>query len=86
MPQPEVVILGGARTPMAEYVGAFKDLSAIDLGARAAAAALERSGVSPGWVDNVVMATRCRPRATRSTARATWASRPACPSRCPRSR
>ena len=55
MPQPEVVILGGARTPMAEYVGAFKDLSAIDLGARAAAAALERSGVSPGWVDNVVM-------------------------------
>ncbi len=55
MPQPEVVILGGARTPMAEYVGAFKDLSAIELGARAAAAALERSGVSPSWVDNVVM-------------------------------
>ena len=55
MPQHEVVILGGARTPMAEYVGAFKDLSAIELGARAAAAALERSGVSPSWVDNVVM-------------------------------
>jgi len=51
----EVVIVGGARTPMAEYVGAFKDLSAIELGARAAAAALERSGVSPSWVDNVVM-------------------------------
>ena len=55
MPQHEVVILGGARTPMAEYVGAFKDLSAIELGARAAAAALERSRVSPSWVDNVVM-------------------------------
>src|SRR5262249_15091649 len=55
MPQSEVVILGGARTPMAEYVGAFKDLSANDLGARAAAAALERSGVQPSWIDNVVM-------------------------------
>ncbi|HET8645685.1 MAG TPA: acetyl-CoA C-acyltransferase, partial [Vicinamibacteria bacterium] len=30
-------------------------VSAIELGARAAAAALERSGVQPGWVDHVVM-------------------------------
>jgi acetyl-CoA acetyltransferase family protein len=51
----EVVIVGGARTPMAEYVGAFKDVSAIELGARAAAAALERAGAQPGWVDHVVM-------------------------------
>ena len=51
----EVVIVGGARTPMAEYVGAFKDVSAIDLGARAASGALERAGAQPGWVDHVVM-------------------------------
>jgi acetyl-CoA acetyltransferase family protein len=51
----DVVILGGARTPMAEYVGAFKDVSAIELGAHAAKAALERSGVQAGWVDHVVM-------------------------------
>jgi len=51
----EVVIVGGARTPMAEYVGAFKDVTAIELGARAAAAALERAGAQPGWVDHVVM-------------------------------
>jgi acetyl-CoA acetyltransferase family protein len=51
----EVVIVGGARTPMAEYVGAFKDVSAIELGAKAAAAALERAGAQPGWVDHVVM-------------------------------
>jgi acetyl-CoA acetyltransferase family protein len=51
----EVVIVGGARTPMAEYVGAFKDVSAIELGARAAAAALERAGAQPGWIDHVVM-------------------------------
>ena len=52
---PDVVIVGGARTPMAEYVGAFRDVSAIDLGAHAARGALERSGVSPEWIDHVVM-------------------------------
>ena len=56
----EVVIVGGARTPMAEYVGtpgygAFKDLSAIDLGVHASMAALERSKVDPTSVDHVVM-------------------------------
>lgn len=38
---PDVVIVGGARTPMAEYVGAFRDVSAIDLGAHAARGALD---------------------------------------------
>ena len=51
----EVVILGGARTPMAEYVGSFKDVSALELGAQAARAALERSRVDPAWIDHVVM-------------------------------
>src|SRR5688572_3055339 len=51
----DVVILGGARTPMAEYVGSFKDVSALELGAHASRAALERSGVQPGWIDHVVM-------------------------------
>jgi len=31
--QTDVYILGGARTPMGEYNGKLKDLSAIDLGA-----------------------------------------------------
>lgn len=56
----EIVIVNGARTPMCEYVGTpgfgkFKDLTAIDLGAHAAKAALERSGVSADAVDHVVM-------------------------------
>src|SRR5436309_9113802 len=51
----DVVILGGARTAMAEYVGAFKDVSALDLGAAASRAALERAGVQPGWIEHVVM-------------------------------
>ena len=42
----DVFILGGKRTPMGEYVGALKDISAIDLGATAAKAALETTGVA----------------------------------------
>jgi len=51
----EVVIVGGARTPMLEYVGAFKDVPALELGAAAARAALERSGARAEWIDHVVM-------------------------------
>jgi acetyl-CoA acetyltransferase family protein len=50
----EVFILGGARTPMTEYAGALRDVSALELGAVAAHGALDRSGVEPGWVDHVV--------------------------------
>jgi acetyl-CoA acetyltransferase family protein len=39
---------------MAEYAGALRDVSALELGAIAAHGALERSGVEPGWVDHVV--------------------------------
>ena len=47
MQMTDLVILGGARTPMAEYSGTpgyglFKDLSANELGAVATKAALER--------------------------------------------
>jgi acetyl-CoA acyltransferase 2 len=50
----QVFILGGARTPMTTHVGALKDLSAIELGAIAAKAALERSATQPEWIDHVV--------------------------------
>jgi acetyl-CoA acetyltransferase family protein len=49
-----VFILGGARTPMTEYVGALKDVSALELGAIAARGAFEKTGVKPEWVDDVV--------------------------------
>ena len=39
---------------MTQHVGALKDLSAIDLGAIASKAALERTGTKPEWVDHVV--------------------------------
>ncbi|HKW88999.1 MAG TPA: acetyl-CoA C-acetyltransferase [Candidatus Acidoferrales bacterium] len=50
----DVVILAGARTPMARYNGEFAGISAIDLGAIAAKEALKRSGVDAGEVDHVV--------------------------------
>ena len=50
----DVFILGGARTPMAEYAGKLKDVSALELGAIAARAAMQRTGVKPGDVDHVV--------------------------------
>ncbi len=51
----EVFILGGKRTPMGQYVGALKDISAIDLGAVAARGALEATGVSPEEIDHTVI-------------------------------
>src|SRR3954452_17839920 len=51
----DILILGGARTPMGEYGGALRDLSAIELGATAARAAIERSGTSPEQIDHAVI-------------------------------
>src|SRR5256886_15500140 len=51
----EIVIVNGARTPMAEYNGSFSDISAIDLAAIAAKAALERSGFAPEEIDHVIV-------------------------------
>ena len=50
----DIFILGGARTPMAEYTGKLKDFSALELGAIAAKAAMERTGIKPDAVDHVV--------------------------------
>jgi acetyl-CoA C-acetyltransferase len=51
----EAVIVSGARTPVGRFGGAFKDVSAPDLGATAIKAALERAGISADMVDEVVM-------------------------------
>ncbi len=51
----DIVIVDGARTPMAEYNGAFSDTSAIDLAVVAAKAALERSGFAPDEMDHVIV-------------------------------
>src|SRR6201997_2003511 len=50
----DVVIVAGARTPMARYTGVFSDVSAIDLGAHAGKAAVQRAGVDPNDFDHVI--------------------------------
>src|SRR5215207_4455433 len=50
----DIYILGGARTPMAEYAGKLKDIPALELGAIASRAALERTGVKPEAIDHLV--------------------------------
>jgi len=50
----DVVILSGVRTPFGTFGGTLKDLSAIELAAIAARAAIERSGVTPGEIDHAV--------------------------------
>ncbi len=51
----DIVIIDGARTPMAEYNGNFADISAIELGVQAAKEALRRSGVPADQVDHVIV-------------------------------
>ncbi|MBT7856170.1 MAG: acetyl-CoA C-acyltransferase, partial [Nitrospinaceae bacterium] len=55
MPDQEIVILGGARTPFGTFLGTLKDLTATELGTIAAKAAMERSGVEPGMIDHTIV-------------------------------
>lgn len=55
MPLPEVVIVGAARTPIGRYGGAFRNVHPAELGAVAARAALERSGIDPALIGEVLM-------------------------------
>jgi acetyl-CoA C-acetyltransferase len=55
MPGREVVILGAARTPIGKYGGALRDVHPAELGAVAARAAIERAGLAPRDVDEVLI-------------------------------
>ena len=50
-----IVIVAAARTPMGSFQGDFASLAAHDLGGAAIAAAVQRAGVAPGQVDEVLM-------------------------------
>ncbi|MEK9659808.1 MAG: thiolase family protein [Chloroflexota bacterium] len=65
----EVVIVSGARTPIGRFGGAFKDLRASDLGAVAIRAAVERAGIDPSSVDEVIMGNVLQAAETGYTAR-----------------
>ena len=51
---PDIVITSATRTPIGSFGGAFANVSAVDLGTTVIKAALERSGVAPDEVSEVV--------------------------------
>jgi acetyl-CoA C-acetyltransferase len=51
----EIVILGGARTPIGSFLGTLSSLSAPKLGSIAIKCALENSGVTPDKIQQVIM-------------------------------
>src|SRR5215469_2680253 len=51
----EAVILSAVRTPIGKFLGAFTPLSAIDLGAIVVGEAVNRAGIEPGQVDEIIM-------------------------------
>ncbi|WP_207493319.1 thiolase family protein [Aridibaculum aurantiacum] len=55
MTNKEVYIVSAVRTPMGSFGGALKDIPAPRLGAIAIKAAVERAGISPDQVDEVLM-------------------------------
>jgi acetyl-CoA C-acetyltransferase len=52
---PEIFILSAVRTPIGKFGGAFADMTAPELGAFAAKAALERAQVEPAQLNEVIM-------------------------------
>jgi len=51
----DVVIVGAARTPQGKFLGQLQSLKAVQLGTIAVKAAVERSGIEPGDVDEVIL-------------------------------
>jgi acetyl-CoA C-acetyltransferase len=55
MPSEQIVVVDGARTPIGDFAGSLREVPAHELGAVAARAALERSGVPADAIGEVVM-------------------------------
>ena len=77
-------LLGGARTPFADYNGTLRDVSATDLGIKAAREALAATKASPDNIDAVVTSSVAQTSFDAFFLRAISASMPACRSACRR--
>ena len=55
MPLPEVLIVGAARTPIGRYGGSLRNVHPAELGGVATRAALERAGVAPDLIEEVLI-------------------------------
>lgn len=54
MTSSDVVIVGAARTPIGKFLGAFRSVSAVELGIAATEGLLERAGIDRSQVDQVI--------------------------------
>lgn len=50
----DVFIAGAARTPIGDFMGSLKDVSAIDLGVTALKTALQKAGIDAGQIEEIV--------------------------------
>lgn len=55
MSEKQVYIISAVRTPIGSFGGTLKDIAATQLGATAIKAAIEKAGIEPGQVDEVLM-------------------------------
>ena len=55
IPKDDIFICGAARTPIGRFDGALAEYSAVDLGAVAVAAAVQRAGVDPARIEAVTL-------------------------------
>jgi acetyl-CoA C-acetyltransferase len=55
----DIVAVSACRTPMGNFGGTLKDMNAYDIGATAVKAAIERAGITPEQVDDVILGS-CR--------------------------
>ena len=51
----EVVIINGARTAIGKFGGTLKDLTVVDVGVAAVRGAVEKSGIKPEDIDEVII-------------------------------
>ncbi len=68
----DIVILGGARTPQGKFLGALQPLTSVQLGTVAVKAAVERSGVDPNAVEEIIMGQVVGAGSGQAVARQVW--------------
>jgi len=68
----DVVIVGAARTPQGKFLGALGSLTAAQLGTVAVTAAIERSGIAPDAIDEVILGQVVGAGAGQAVARQVW--------------
>src|SRR5699024_4622076 len=51
----DVVIVSGSRTPIGKFGGSLKNIHATDLAAHAIKSAVEKSGVNPNQIDELIL-------------------------------